>query len=84
MYLSQLPRIADVKIPHTIVMEPHPATEGHLEVDVILNLAGRDFDIYYSGGRTLAMNSLLGCGADILIVSSIEAIGVGRSNRDGF
>ena len=57
-------------IPSARIKEPHPAVNGHWDVDATPKRALTQGDIYFNFGRTEAVDSLLDSGARILLCRS--------------
>ena len=53
-------------IPPVRIKEPHPAVNGHRDVDMTAKGALTQSNIYFGFGRTLAADNLLDSGASIL------------------
>ena len=63
-------------IPLGRIKEPHPAINGHWDVDMTAKCALNQGNIYFKFGRTQAGDSLLDGGAIILRRRSSRGVGV--------
>ena len=66
------------------IIEPHPTTQSHREVNVTRSRAGLQGYIYFYVGGTIAGDSILDRSASIVRAGSSRAFSIRESNGDGF